>query len=1159
MKNPFKELSPYIESDAYRFKGRAVEIEEMYELFYRNDYLVCYADSGEGKSSIIEAGIIPKIRQNMYLPIHIVFKSDEHYLNADVDFDSVVCRAMDIEIRKIRDKGYDVGLEYIRRLGESMSTEDWEKGFIESNPWLRLRYSYISINGIAYIPVLIFDQFEEVFTNPSTQEWTDRFFAWLQEISTDVCPKRIVEKLKSKVDKGDFPEIYTQKQYKCIFSLRSEYIGSLDYWALQRHYIPLMKSNRYLLRPLTMSGAKEVISNQEGYSGLDEIADSIIGVLRKMQRGKNYVDSDSSDLPCIPALFLSVICSQAFEMTDSEKGSFIDRLKSRTSEDNSRAIDAIIEKFYDKTISRCSIPQEDMNVIEDVLVNTDGNRQRVSSNADVLKGIDFRSKYLHKLENARIIRVVPEYNRTDESIELIHDSLCSVIKRNKEKRKEILEEEIRNRVEEGKKLKRRNEDITSLLLLFALFVLIVWQVSSIFCNRQSVVSLYPFSVFLYCLFSNLTTLPFSIQATIKKLKLASWLSTYGIVGNLLIMLLLYFCGDDTDDFEKLAVLGCLAVGISIVSFYFACKHKLFGIPKRIEFGILAKSIPLLYFWGVLSLYLFFLCIFNKTLGHPSPIDSSWGIIVIPVIVHEIIRQSLKVKFRLYAFLSLCILLGIFALNAIFIPFKLPFVMFLAGICCVVFVVIMSYRHLSKRKCILAVVTETIITISVLAFNLGFNILAINYDTICSIRSWNDVTVKGTNGKYGFLSACYGDTIIPCIVDSVDSRKYQLYLSSSQIHYDSATRDLTGQCHYDSIDNETKYVYNYSFGIESKIMDISKSNCGNLETLEDRLLYYASACYGRIRLSVLNYFKSGKMFSLDDIDCLKELSAIQEKQLEKSLTSLKNKPEDNDSLINFYRAFSRSFYLLLMKDMIIRDNSINIFFVSNYFYIPFFCNLSPDYFNLKITVNNQQPVNLNDLRDGSVDTWNNFVSLLFGCHNAILTESVAKKKILQYTNHTKKLKELGNDITTSSDSEYKDCLSQYLDYNNQAIKTYEDENDGKKKDALIADMPENRQAELKENDLLFEAFINKVFNTLSEIVLERTTIYNGIYINICEQLYLASLTRHYDITPKLATGMEEIYDKRTPFYKEFMQLQELEKKDIDDKKTINKILKALLSR
>lgn len=358
-------------------------------------------------------------------------------------------------------------MEYPIRLSElEGAMAPWEKDLIEQSVWLRLRYSRINIETLVYTPVLIFDQFEEVFTNPSSQEWTDRFFAWLEELSADVLPERVKETLKVKYGEDDFPEIQTQKGYKCIFSLRFEYIGKLDYWCMQRHFIPQLKSNRYLLRPLTSKGAREVITQQKGYNGLDNVADRIISLLRARQRGKNYVSDEASDLPCIPALFLSVICSQAFDMTDDQRREFIAQLSMSNVGDKSSAIDGIVERFYEKTIAQCGIPQNVMERIEDVLVNSEGNRQRVSSQTDVLKAIDFSGKYLPILEKARIIRVIPEYNRDDKSIELIHDSLCPVIQKRKEQRLKQIEEE-------AQKLKTRNEEILCSAFLAGLFMAIV--------------------------------------------------------------------------------------------------------------------------------------------------------------------------------------------------------------------------------------------------------------------------------------------------------------------------------------------------------------------------------------------------------------------------------------------------------------------------------------------------------------------------------------------------------------------------------------------------------------------------------------------------------------------------------------------------------------
>lgn len=455
MKNPYKDLSPYKESDAHRFKGRTSEIEEMYESFDRNEYLVCHADSGEGKSSIIEAGLIPKMKANCYLPVRIIFKTNEHFKNNNIDFDNVVCGIVENEIEKLRsNNSISVNVVYPKRLTNSDDFEltTWEKELINSYSWLKLRYARVTIDNLFYTPVLIFDQFEEVFTNPLSQEWTDKFFKWLQELSTDLCPQRIIKELEKQVNNDDFPDINTQKFYKSIFSLRSEYVGKLDYWGIQRHYIPLLKNNRYLLRPLTIKGAKEVITGQDGYDGLNDVADDIIDTLRQLQKGKNFVMDESSELPCIPALFLSIVCSHAFNVSLQERSVFVQSLKEKSENGKESAIYTLIESFYEKAIAVCDIPPKDMGLIEDVLVNNEGSRQRVSSHADTLKGIGFSKLYMEKLRKARLIRVIPEYNKEDDSIELIHDALCPVILKRKEQRL-ISEAKIREeqRIKEQKK------------------------------------------------------------------------------------------------------------------------------------------------------------------------------------------------------------------------------------------------------------------------------------------------------------------------------------------------------------------------------------------------------------------------------------------------------------------------------------------------------------------------------------------------------------------------------------------------------------------------------------------------------------------------------------------------------------------------------------
>lgn len=1180
MNNPYKELSPYIESDADRFKGRSLEIEEMYDSFYRNDYLVCYADSGEGKSSIIEAGIVPKMRQNMYLPIHIVFRSDEHYSNGNVDFNQVVHKAIDNDLNKIKEEGYEVTIEYSIFFDRNVEClQEWEKTLIESNPWLWLRNSRIIIDSIVYTPVLIFDQFEEVFTNPSSQEWTDKFFAWLQELSTDICPKSIVDEILSKVGKKDFPNICTEKHYKCIFSLRSEYMGQLDYWGLQRHYIPLLKSNRYLLRPLTITGAREVITKQDGYSGLDEIADSVINVLRTKQKGKNYVEDKNSDLPCIPALFLSVICSQLFGMSSEEKSDFIDRLKSDNKEDNSSAIEVIIERFYEETIAKCDIPQSDMGIIEEELVNKEGNRQRISSHTNSLMKIDFCSKYLRPLQQARIIRVIPEYNRNDESIELIHDSLCPVINKKKEQRQKEKDEKAALMAEEAMRREEQRDDISSSFFLVIIFCFFVWFVNSFFCDRQVAVTIQPWHTIPLCMLANLYILPVIIYSLVKRLKLTSWLSIYGLLSNA-VLVPLFFFGQDKE-IELRTFISALAIGIPSISLFFSVKHKLFGIPTRYEMIKVLNSIPLLTFFGIFSVYIFYLSVFNTELGLPEPENSSWGLIVLPILLHGIISNSLRIKHNIKGLLILFILLLLICYNSSKTPFLLPPFLLILTLFGVAITLFCLYQGVIIRKRFLIVSFETIVLLVVLSLNLGFNYLKIDYNNVTHIYNWINATVEGDENKYGTVSACDGETIIPIVLDSIDYKKYLYYMKSYKHSFRNDTVSLDGCYSYNKQKGLSIYEFFYIPEMEKNIAMLKKNSSNINPTLQDSINTYAAIVYDEFRKYTINYFVSGKMNQRTIIEPLDKLALLQERELRNELNNLKKYSIKSSDFVSFNRAFAKTFCLCMLKDRIIQKDSVHIFSLTNH--IPrlfFYDSLMPKYVNetnnLSLNINYLgSPISftssftLTDLQANSIDAWHNYVNMLLLMHLGTLSQEYVKSKNAQYADianivnkaNEKLIKVLSNYSTKAKQTDsprkkidnnisLKDALSVIVE-RDSIINSIENKHQmlQAKVNNLKNNVKEQISSTEKEKEEMEESFkklIIIVFSDLSEYVLNRNSIYNGGFIDICEQLYLVSVFHQFETSPIFAEYLEKMYDKRTPFYSVFQKIY-------NDEKTISELL------
>ncbi len=79
----------YRETDQDIFWGRDEEIDDIYYLVSNSDFSICYAKSGEGKSSLINAGLIPLLRERGFLPICIRFTSN-NYKEKKPNFDNII-------------------------------------------------------------------------------------------------------------------------------------------------------------------------------------------------------------------------------------------------------------------------------------------------------------------------------------------------------------------------------------------------------------------------------------------------------------------------------------------------------------------------------------------------------------------------------------------------------------------------------------------------------------------------------------------------------------------------------------------------------------------------------------------------------------------------------------------------------------------------------------------------------------------------------------------------------------------------------------------------------------------------------------------------------------------------------------------------------------
>ena len=69
--NPWPGLAAFAEGDHGFFRGREREADELARLVRRERLTVLFGRSGLGKSSLLGAGLFPRLRQDLHLPVFL--------------------------------------------------------------------------------------------------------------------------------------------------------------------------------------------------------------------------------------------------------------------------------------------------------------------------------------------------------------------------------------------------------------------------------------------------------------------------------------------------------------------------------------------------------------------------------------------------------------------------------------------------------------------------------------------------------------------------------------------------------------------------------------------------------------------------------------------------------------------------------------------------------------------------------------------------------------------------------------------------------------------------------------------------------------------------------------------------------------------------------
>lgn len=389
MNNPWKGLSSYKEADKsqYEFRGRMKASNALYVLLSNNLFCTLYGKMGCGKTSLLQAGVFPLLRQESFLPIVVRLNMNNgndtltDFLIKTIESE---CKRQQVDIRS--------NPRWKQYTGPSAdSYKLWE--YLYSHEFIDDSQNYV-------FPVIAIDQIEEAFNEHYNQ--TVELLSQLYYLISD--------------DLRLPNDCYAN--FRVVMIIREDDLYLLED-AIEDGGFNIMKQNRYRLAPLTDEEAKEIIALGDPYFLPDEreaISERVLSLSK----------DDSSH---VSTYMLSLLCSQVF-INCKGKISLKDIPDSST---------GLLQSFYENSIQH--VLPDTKKYIESELIKDD--RRNFVPLKEFKKNVASADFSTLTDGEFKMIQEIPA--GTTRCVELLHDSLAKAIKKHKdeEKEKQVLSEQMK--------------------------------------------------------------------------------------------------------------------------------------------------------------------------------------------------------------------------------------------------------------------------------------------------------------------------------------------------------------------------------------------------------------------------------------------------------------------------------------------------------------------------------------------------------------------------------------------------------------------------------------------------------------------------------------------------------------------------------------------
>lgn len=398
--HPWLGLASFTEETRAYFYGRDQEVAELSRRVQRKLLTILFGQSGLGKTSILRAGIVPKLRPAGYCPVYVRIDYSSESPPPAEQIKEAIFRATEAH-----GEWTQAG---IAAEGESL----WE--------FLHHRDDVLKDgNGKTVVPLLIFDQFEEIFTLAQADDEGRRRAAQFIEDLADLVENRPPKALEAKLDSDDTLSErfdFARADYRILIALREDYLAHLEG---VKGAMPSITQNRMRLAPMTGQQALSAVTRPGGKLVSQEVAESIV---RFIAGGSEIPNAEVE-----PSL-LSLICRELnnARIAQGRNEISVDLLAGSN--------ETILAEFYERALA--DQPAAVRRFIEDEMLTDSGYRESLAEERvrKAFNAAGATADALAKLVDRRLLRI--EERLDLRRVELTHDVLCNVVAASRDMRHE---------------------------------------------------------------------------------------------------------------------------------------------------------------------------------------------------------------------------------------------------------------------------------------------------------------------------------------------------------------------------------------------------------------------------------------------------------------------------------------------------------------------------------------------------------------------------------------------------------------------------------------------------------------------------------------------------------------------------------------------------